>query len=100
MSLSDNNQADVIEGSNSTSRYLDDLLNIDNLYFEQMVALILLNQVNSFDPLGLSITNALFHLKFMINRMILSLYIVVHSGLLVKEMQISNLTEIRCLGDH
>ena len=31
LSLSDNNQADVAEVLNSTSRYLDDLLNIDNL---------------------------------------------------------------------
>ena len=39
--LSDNNQADVIEAFNSTLRYIDDLLtcNIDNPYFEQMVAL-------------------------------------------------------------
>ena len=37
VSLSDNNQADIIEAFNSTSRYLDDLLNIDNHYFEQMV---------------------------------------------------------------
>ena len=37
LSLSDNNQIDIIEAFNSTSRYLDDLLNIDNLYFEQMV---------------------------------------------------------------
>ena len=37
LSLSDNNQADIIEAFNSTSRYLDDLLNIDNPYFEQMV---------------------------------------------------------------
>ena len=29
-SLSDDNQADVIEAFNSTSRYLDDLLNVDN----------------------------------------------------------------------
>ena len=28
---------DIIEAFNSTSRYLDDLLNIDNPYFEQMV---------------------------------------------------------------
>ena len=28
LSLSDNNQADVIEAFNSTSRYLDDLLKI------------------------------------------------------------------------
>ena len=27
------NQADIIEAFNSTSRYLDDLLNIDNIYF-------------------------------------------------------------------
>ena len=29
-SLNHDNQADVIEAFNSTSRYLDDLLNIDN----------------------------------------------------------------------
>ena len=37
LSLSDNNQTDFIEAFNSTSRYLDDLLNIVNPYFEQMV---------------------------------------------------------------
>ena len=37
LSLSDKNQADIIEAFNSTSRYLDDLLNIDNNYFEGMV---------------------------------------------------------------
>ena len=35
--LSSDNQADVIKAFNSTSRYLDDLLNIDNPYFEGMV---------------------------------------------------------------
>ena len=30
LSLSDNNQADVVEAFNTNSRYLDDLLNIDN----------------------------------------------------------------------
>ena len=38
LSLSDNNQADVVEAFNFTSKYLDDLLNIDNPYFEQMVS--------------------------------------------------------------
>ena len=37
LSLSDNNQTDIIEAFNSTSRFLDDLLNIENPYFEQMV---------------------------------------------------------------
>ena len=38
LSLSDNNQTDIIEAFNSTSRYLDDLLYIDdNPYFEQMI---------------------------------------------------------------
>ena len=33
-SLTRENQADIIEAFNSTSRYLDDLLNIDNIYFD------------------------------------------------------------------
>ena len=36
-SLSHENQADIIEAFNSTSWYLDDLLNFDNIYFDQMV---------------------------------------------------------------
>ena len=36
-SLSDVKQAEIIEGFKSTSRYLDDLSNIDNPYFEGMV---------------------------------------------------------------
>ena len=36
-SLNHDNQADVIEAFNSTSRYFDGLLNIDNPYFESMV---------------------------------------------------------------
>ena len=35
--LSSDNQADVSKAFNSTSRYSDDLLNIDNPYFEGMV---------------------------------------------------------------
>ena len=36
-SLSDFKQAEIIETFNSTSRYLDDLLNTGNPYFEGMV---------------------------------------------------------------
>ena len=36
-SLSDVKQAEIIEAFKSTSRYLDDILNIDNPYFEGMV---------------------------------------------------------------
>ena len=68
--MSDNNQTDVIEAFNSTSRYLDDLLYIDNPYFEQMVGQIYptelqLNKANSSDTealfldLNLSITNGI-----------------------------------------
>ena len=34
---SDSHQADIIEALSSTSRYLDDLLNIHNVCFKQMV---------------------------------------------------------------
>ena len=37
LSLSDDEQFEVIEAYNSTSRYLDDLLDIDNNLFDSMV---------------------------------------------------------------
>ena len=54
LSLSDFYQTDIIEASNCTSRYLDDLTNIDNPYLEQMVGQIYpselqLNKANSSD---------------------------------------------------
>ena len=54
LSLSDNYQTDIIETLNSTSRYLDDLLNIDNHYIVQTVGQIYpterqLNKANSSD---------------------------------------------------
>ena len=68
-SLSNDNQVDIIEAFNSTSRYLDDLLNIDNPYFDGMVNQIYplelqLNKANTSDTeapfldLHLSISNA------------------------------------------
>ena len=68
LSLSDNNQTDIIEAFNSIARYLDAFFNIDNPYFEQIVGQIYLtelqlNKANSSDT----------NLKFMINGMILIL---------------------------
>ena len=67
-SLSDVKQAEIIEAFKSTTRYLDDLLNIDNPYFEGMVNRICpselqLNKANTSDTeapfldLHLSISN-------------------------------------------
>ena len=66
-SLSDVKQAEIIEAFKSASRYLDDLLNIDNPYFEGMVNRIYpelqLNKANTSDTeapfldLHLSISN-------------------------------------------
>ena len=38
MSLSDNKQVDITGAFNTTSRYLDDILNINNVYFDNMVS--------------------------------------------------------------
>ena len=68
MSLSDDKQADVIDAFNTTSRYWDDILNINNVYFVNMVNQIYpsklqLNKVNASDTeaafldLHLSISN-------------------------------------------
>ena len=81
-SLSDVKQAEIIEAFKSTSRYLDDLLNIDNPYFEGMVNRIYppelqLNKANTVDteaPFWICFylfQMDLFHLKFMISAMTL-----------------------------
>ena len=68
MSLSVENQSEIIEAFSSTSRYLDDLLNIDNTYFDGLISQIYpselqLNKANSSDTkaafldLHLSIVN-------------------------------------------
>ena len=74
-SFSDNNQADGIEAFNSTLTslsYLDELLYIDNSYFEQMLSHkystnLQLNKANYFDTealfLDLSITNGIVSSK-------------------------------------
>ena len=68
MSFSDDKQADVTYAFNTTSRYLDDILNINNVYFDNMVSQIYpselkLNKTNASDTeapfldLHLSISN-------------------------------------------
>ena len=54
VSLSDDKQADVIDAFNTTSRYLDDILRINNVYFDNMVSQIYplelqLNKANTSD---------------------------------------------------
>ena len=38
LSLSDDKQADIIDAFNTTSRYFDDILNINNVYCDIMVS--------------------------------------------------------------
>ena len=38
MSLFDDKQADVIDAFNTTFRYLDDILSINNIYIDNMVS--------------------------------------------------------------
>ena len=74
MSLSDDKQADIIDGFNTTSRYLDDISNIANVYFDNMVSQIYhselqLNKANTSDieaaflDLYLSISNDIVSTK-------------------------------------
>ena len=74
MSLSYDKQADNIDAFNSTSRYLDDILNIDNVYFDNTVSQIYpselqLNLANTSDTqavfldLHLSISNDIVSTK-------------------------------------
>ena len=74
MSLSDDKQADVIDAFNTKSRYFDGILNINNVYFDNMVCQIYsselqLNKANTsntkaaFLGLHLSISNDIVSTK-------------------------------------
>ena len=74
LSLSPITQSNIIEAFNSTSRYLDDILNLDNQYFDKMVSEIypkelVLNKTNcsdvtsSFLDLNISISNGVIRTK-------------------------------------
>ena len=69
-SLPDVKQAEIIEAFNSTSRYLDNLLNIDNLYFESMVNRIYLPELQ-LNKANTSDTEAPF-LDLHLSRLVLS----------------------------
>ena len=74
MSLSDDKQADFIDGFNTTSRYLDDILNVNKVYFDKIFSQIYpselqLNKANTsvteaaFLDLQLSISNDIVSTK-------------------------------------
>ena len=74
MSISDDKQADLIDALDTTSRYLDDILNINNVYFDNMVGQLYpsepqLNKAKTSDTeatfldLNLSISNDIFSTK-------------------------------------
>ena len=78
MSLSDDNQADIIDAFKTISRYLDDILNINDVYIDNRVSQIYPsehqpNKANTsgtesaFLDLHLSISKILFLPKFIIN---------------------------------
>ena len=66
MSLADDKQADVIDAFNTTSRYLDDSLNINNVYFDNMVSQIYPSelQLNKANPSDTKAAFLYLHLSF------------------------------------
>ena len=46
LSLDKNSQADVITEFNNTSRYLDDILNLDNPFFDNLISSIYPNELH------------------------------------------------------
>ena len=98
-SLTKEKRYDLIDAFNSTSRYLDDLLNIDNIHFEHMVhriypAELQLNKANASDTeaafldLNLSIHNDIVSRKYMINGMILILILLISRSLMAMSLNV------------
>ena len=50
MYLSNDKQADIIDEFNTTPRYLDDIFNINNLFFDNMVSQIYLSELQLNKP--------------------------------------------------
>ena len=99
-SLTKEKRNDLIDAFNSTSRYLDDLLNIDNIHFEHMVhriypAELQLNKANASDieaaflDLNLLIHNDVVKLqKYMMNGMILNLINLIFHFLMAMSLNV------------
>ena len=77
MYLSDDKQADITDAFNTTSRYLDDILNINNVYFDNIVSQIYPSEIQlnkasdteaAFLDLHLSISNDMFSHKIYAKR--------------------------------
>ena len=64
MSLSDDKQADVIDALNATSRYLDDILNITNVYFDNMVNKIYRSELQFYKANTFDTEATIFRLAF------------------------------------
>ena len=99
-SLTKEKRYDLIDAFNSISRYLDDLLNIDNIHFEHMVhriypAELQLNKANASDTeaafldLNLSIHNDIVSSKkYRINGMILILILLIFRSLMAMSLDV------------
>ena len=96
-SLSKEKRYDMFDAFNSTSRYLVDLLNIDNIHFEQLVQRIFpaelqLNKANASDTkatfldLNLSIYNDTVSTTYMIKGMILILRLLIAHSLMAMSL--------------
>ena len=96
-SLKKENRYNIIDAFNSTFRYLNDLPNIDNIHFEQMVHRIYktelqLNKANASDieaaflDLNLSVHNYTVSTKYAINGMILILILLIFRSLIAMSL--------------
>ena len=98
-SLTKEKRYDLIDANHSNSRYLEDLLNIDNIHFEHMVHRIYPdelqpNKANASDTeaafldLNLSIHNDIVSTKIYVKRMILILILLISHSLMAMSLNV------------
>ena len=71
LSFSDANQSEVIEAFSSTSRYQNDLFNIDNNFFDRKVNHIYPSELLQLKKANVSYTEASFSIDIYLDRMVL-----------------------------
>ena len=90
MFLSVDKQADVIDAFNTTSRYLDDILNINNVYFDNMVSQIYPSELQLNKAIISETEAALLDLHFSISNYMVSTKLMINVTTLILKLSISH----------
>ena len=90
MSLSDDKEADIIDGFNTISRYLDDIFNINNVHFDNMVSKIYPSKLQLNKAITSDTQGTFLDLHLSISKVIVSIKMYDKLTILILKLSISH----------